>query len=181
MRKKLSLPYYSILQKMADIDILPNVGDFRLLDRKCIDALKAMRETQRYTKGLYCWIGFKKKEIVFDRSDRVAGKSNWSYRNLFDLGIDGLMSFSSSPLRYSAFLGFVIAVGALILLVYYISKALIMGDEVQGFPTLISVILFLGGAQLLSIGILGEYISRIFNETKHRPPYIVRKYSEDKE
>lgn len=181
VRRRLSLFYYSVLQKSSRFEVLKNVGDFRLLDRKCLEALKLLRETERYTKGLYCWIGFKKKEIVFDRSDRVAGKSNWSYRTLFDLGIDGLMSFSSSPLRYSAFLGFIIAVGALILLVYYITKALIMGDEVQGFPTLISVILFLGGAQLLSIGILGEYISRIFNETKHRPPYIVRQYSEDKE
>ncbi len=179
VRRRLSLFYYSVLQKSSRFEVLKNVGDFRLLDRKCLEALRLLRETERYTKGLYCWIGFKKKEIVFDRSDRVAGKSNWSYRNLFDLGIDGLMSFSSSPLRYSAFLGFVIAVGALILLVYYITKALIMGDEVQGFPTLISVILFLGGAQLLSIGILGEYISRIFNETKKRPTYLAAEYNDE--
>ena len=179
VRRRLSLFYYSVLQRSTRFEVLRNVGDFRLLDRKCIEALRLLRETERYTKGLFCWIGFKKKELVFDRGDRVAGKSNWSYRNLFDLGIDGLVSFSSSPLRYSAVLGFISAIGALMLLVYYFAKALIYGDDVQGFPTLISVILFLGGVQLLSIGILGEYISRIFNETKNRPPYLVREYSED--
>lgn len=179
VRRRLSLFYYSVLQRSTRFEVLRNVGDFRLLDRKCIEALRLLRETERYTKGLFCWIGFKEKELVFDRGDRVAGKSNWSYRNLFDLGIDGLVSFSSSPLRYSAVLGFISAIGALMLLVYYFAKALIYGDDVQGFPTLISVILFLGGVQLLSIGILGEYISRIFNETKNRPPYLVREYSED--
>lgn len=178
VRRRMSLLYYSVLQRSSRFEVLRNVGDFRLLDRKCLEALKRLRETERYTKGLYCWIGFRKKEIVFNRGDRIAGKSNWSYRNLFDLGIDGLISFSSSPLRYSTILGFIVALGALALLVYYFAKALICGDEVQGFPTLISVILFLGGVQLLSIGILGEYISKIFNETKKRPPYIVREYSE---
>lgn len=180
LRHRMSLLYYSVLQRSARFEMLRNVGDFRLLDRKCIDALKLLRETERYTKGLYCWIGFRKKEIEFDRGDRVAGTSSWNIRGLFDLGVDGLVSFSSSPLRYSTILGFITASGALVLLIYYLVKSLVYGDDVQGFPTLISVILFLGGVQLVSIGIIGEYMSRIFNETKNRPPYLIRKYSKPK-
>lgn len=173
LRGKMTALYYRILQKMARMDILPNVGDFRLLDRKCIDSLKQLRETQRYTKGLYCWIGFKKKNIKFDQGDRVNGKSSFDVMKLFDLAMEGITSYTTTPLRFSTILGLIVSLIAFIYMCFVIVKTIIYGDPVQGFPTIIIVILFLGGIQLLSIGIIGEYLGRIFYETKNRPVYII--------
>lgn len=126
---------------------------------------------------MFCWIGYRKKEIVFDRGDRAAGQSNWNFFSLFNLAIEGITSFTTTPLRFASVFGFIIAFFAFILMIYYLVKTIIWGDDIQGFPTLITVILFLGGVQLLSIGILGEYLGRIFNETKNRPVYIAREYN----
>lgn len=175
LRKKLSLSYYHILQKMAKIDILPNVGDFRLLDRKCINTLKELRETQRYTKGLYCWIGFRKKEVRFEQQDRTQGKSSFNYLSLFNLAIEGITSYSTIPLRISTLLGVMVSITAFLYMCFVFFKTIAFGEPVQGFPTLLIVILFLGGVQLLSLGIIGEYLGRIFIETKHRPVYIINK------
>lgn len=176
-RKECSLLFYKILDKSTRFDVLQNVGDFRLLDRQCVDALRKMRETERYTKGMFCWIGYKKKEILFNRGDRIAGKSNWNFWSLCNLAIEGITSFSTAPLRIATVIGAIIAFGAFLFMFFYIGKTLIFGDPVQGFTTLISVMLFLGGVQLLSIGILGEYVGRIFNETKNRPVYLIHDYN----
>ena len=176
LRKRLSLLFYSIMQKMSNFDMLPNVGDFRLLDRKCIEELKRLRESERYTKGLYCWIGFRKKELLFERGNRLHGKSGWGFRKLFGLAINGITSFSTAPLRISTYIGIIISVYAFCHLAYFLIKTLIFGDEVQGFPTLVILILFLGGVQLLSLGIIGEYVGRIYNESKRRPVYVVQEY-----
>lgn len=173
IRKKLTILYYSLLQKMAKIDILPNVGDFRLLDKKCVKALTQLRETQRYNKGLYCWIGFRKKKITFDQADRTQGKSSFNYYKLFNLAIEGITSYTTAPLRISTIAGFVVSLTAFIYMCYVLLKTILYGDPVQGYPTLIIVILFLGGIQLLSLGIIGEYLGRIFHETKNRPVYII--------
>ena len=173
LRKKSSLLFYRILDHSTRFEVLKNVGDFRLLDRKCIEALRQMRETERYTKGMFCWIGYKKKEMVFDRGDRVAGQSNWSFRSLLNLAIEGITSFTTAPLRLASIMGFVIAFVAFGFLLFYLTKTILFGDPVQGFPTLVTLILFLGGVQLLCLGIMGEYVGRIFNETKRRPPYLV--------
>ena len=173
LRRKLSRWYYQLLQKVSNIDVLQNVGDFRLLDRKCIEALKKMRETERYTKGMYCWIGFKKTELEFEVSDRIAGKSSFSYRKLVSLAINGFTSYTTAPLKLSAYIGVVISIVSFIIMIYFLIKALLFGDPVQGFPTIITVILFLGGIQLLSLGIIGEYLGKVFNETKHRPVYLI--------
>lgn len=180
LRKQLSVAYYKMLQKVSDIDILPNVGDFRLLDRRVVDAICNLRETQRYTKGLYFWVGFKKKEILFDRDDRSEGKSSFNFSSLLNLGIEGLTSFSNAPLRISSIVGIIVSIIAAIYLLLMLGKILIFGEQVQGFPTLLSVIVLLGGLQLVSLGIIGEYIGRIFNETKGRPAYIVESYNEEK-
>ena len=176
MRKQLSLLYYKMLQHTTRVEILQNVGDFRLLDRKCIDVLKQLRETERYTKGMFCWIGFKKKEILFQQGDRVAGQSSWNFWSLFNLAIEGITSFTTAPLRISTVLGFGVSIFALLYMLYIVAKTLVWGEAVQGFPTLMIAILFLGGVQLISVGIIGEYIGRIFNETKNRPVYIVNEY-----
>lgn len=178
LRKNMSLLFYRILDSTTRFDILQNVGDFRLLDRQCINALKQLRENERYTKGLFCWIGYRKKEIVFDRGDRVAGQSNWNFWSLFNLAIEGITSFTTAPLRFATIIGFLIALSAFALLLFYLLKTLIFGDPIQGFTTLVCIILFLGGVQLLAIGILGEYIGRIFNESKHRPTYLVSDYND---
>ncbi len=173
IRRKLTLLYYSLLQKIAKIDILPNVGDFRLLDKKCVKALTQLRETQRYNKGLYCWIGFRKKKITFDQADRAQGKSSFNYYKLINLAIEGITSYTTAPLRISTFAGFIVSMTAFIYMCYILFKTILYGDPVQGYPTLIIVILFLGGIQLLSLGIIGEYLGRIFHETKNRPVYII--------
>ena len=177
LRKSFSFLFYKILEHSTRFEVLTNVGDFRLLDKVCIEALKKLRESERYTKGMFCWIGFRKKEIIFNRGNRVAGKSNWNFWSLFNLAIEGITSFTTTPLRFSSILGFIIAFLSLGLMLFYFIKALIWGDPIQGFPTLVVIILFLGGIQLLSIGILGEYIGRIFNESKSRPVYIAREYN----
>lgn len=173
LRRKLSYLYYRMLQKAANVDILQNVGDFRLLDRKCIDALKQLRETERYTKGMYCWIGFRKKEIEFEVAQRVAGESSFSYRKLVKLAMQGFTSFSTAPLKFAAWLGLIVSALSFVLMLIHLVKALLYGDPVAGFPTLITVILMTGGIQLLCLGIMGEYLGRIFNETKRRPVYLI--------
>lgn len=178
LRKKLSLLFYKLLNKTTRVEMLNNVGDFRLLDRKCINALKQMREVERYTKGLYCWIGYRKAYVEFEQGDRIAGESSWNFWGLFRLALDGIVSFSSFPLRIATILGGCISLIAFIYALYIIIKTMIYGDPVAGFPTLICVILFLGGIQLLCIGIIGEYLARMFNETKNRPVYLVREYNE---
>lgn len=180
LRKRCSLLFYRILEASTRFEVLKNVGDFRLLDRCCIEALRRMREQDRYTKGMFCWIGFKKKEIVFNRGDRVAGESNWSFFSLFNLAVEGITSFTTAPLRMASIAGFLIAFGSFLFLLYYLVKTLLWGDPVQGFTTLVVIMLFLGGILLLSIGILGEYVRRIFDESKRRPPYIASEYDGEK-
>lgn len=173
LRKKLTLLYYKILEKTARVDVLPNVGDFRLLDRKCVDSIKKLRETQRYTKGLFCWIGFKKGKIRFKQGDRTAGKSSFNYAKLFNLAIEGITSYTTAPLRISTIMGILVSFLAIIYMFYIFVKTIFVGETVQGFPTIIIIVLFIGGIQLLSLGIIGEYLGRIFYETKNRPVYII--------
>lgn len=179
MRRKLSSLYYSILTKSTHMEVLPNVGDFRLLDNKCIKALRQMRENNRYTKGMYCYIGFKKAYVEFKTQDRIVGVSSMSYRKLINLAIDGLLSFTTAPLRMASIIGFLTSLLAFIYMLYVLVKSLLVGDPVQGFPTLIIVILMLGGIQLMSLGIIGEYLGRIFIETKNRPVYYIRTINDE--
>lgn len=174
LRKNVSLLYYKLLQKATRYDILPNVGDFRLLDRKCINELKKLRETERYTKGMYAWIGFRKASVDFETQDRVAGESSMNYAALMHLAIDGITSFTVAPLKWSIFIGLLASVAAFVFMVYILINTIIFGDPVAGYPTMMTVILFLGGVQLLSLGIIGEYLGKIFIETKGRPAYVAR-------
>ena len=176
MKKRLTLLYYKLLQKFVQYEMLPNVGDFRLLDRKCVEALKEMKETERYTKGLYCFVGFKKIGVEFETQERVAGHSSWSTGQLVKLAIEGLVSFTTIPLKIATILGILASTGSFIYMIGVFFKTLFLGEEVRGYPTLIIIILFVGGVQLLTVGILGEYIGRIYIESKRRPAYIVRDY-----
>lgn len=176
LKRITSKTYYQILQKSTNIPIQKDTGDFRLLDRKCIEALKNMRETDRNNKGMFSWIGYKKKGILYQQKQRKHGKSKWSYYKLLNLALTGITSFTTAPLRFASISGILISLMAFLYLVYIIFKTLIMGDPVRGYPTLMVTILFLGGIQLIALGIIGEYLSHIFNETKKRPGYFVREY-----
>ncbi len=180
LRKRLSLAYYRLLSKSTRIDVLPNVGDFRLLDRRCIDALRQLREQSRYTKGMYCYIGFKKTFVEFETQDRVAGQSSMSYSVLVRLAMEGLTAYTTSPLQWATGIGIIISLTSFLYALWVIVKTIVWGDPVAGFPTLMIAILFLGGVQLLSLGIIGEYLGRVFNETKNRPVYFVQSFNGEK-
>ena len=169
--------YYRILQKFSDIDIPADVGDFRLLDRQAVDALCLLREKQRYTKGLFSWIGYNKKELLFDREPRAVGSTKMNFLKLFGLAVDGITSFSVAPLRLASVLGLFISSVAFLYLLYVVGKTLLFGDPVAGYPSMISIILFIGGIQLVVLGIIGEYVGRIFYEAKDRPDYLVSEYN----
>ena len=173
MKKFTSKLYYAILQRMTSIPIQCDTGDFRLLDRKCINALKQIRESQRYTKGMFSWIGFNKKELLFDRAPRVAGTTKWNYWKLCNLAIEGITSFTITPLRVASVMGIVVSLVAFAYMLVTVFRTLIWGNPVAGYSSLMAVMLFLGGIQLLFLGIQGEYLGRIFNETKNRPVYFV--------
>ena len=181
LKKFTSKMYYKVLQGFTRIEIQKDTGDFRLLDRRCVEALKSMRDNQRYTKGLFSIIGYNKKEILYDRDPRAAGQTKWNYGKLIDLSIDGITSFTTSPLRWAAILGIMISGVAFIYMIYIIIKTLATGIDVPGYASLMVVILFLGGIQLIFLGIIGEYLGRTFNESKHRPLYFIERYNETKE
>lgn len=176
-KKFTSKYYYKILQFISGKEVYPHVGDFRLLDRKCVEALKQIRETERYTKGMYGWIGFNKKEISYHAEERIAGETKWKFLDLFNLALNGITSYSTMPLKIWSYMGFLISVFAFGFLAYEIGKTLLFGSSLEGYPTLIASILFLGGIQLISLGVIGEYLGRVFVETKNRPTYLVREDS----
>ncbi|MBC1228560.1 glycosyltransferase family 2 protein [Listeria booriae] len=176
-KKWSSKTYYRFLQKMTSIDIQEDTGDFRLLDKTCIEALKQMRESQRYTKGMFSWMGFKKKEILFHRDARVAGETKWSYKKLFGLAMEGLTSLSIAPLRIATIIGSLAIVAAVVLSAYLVIHLLVSGTGVTSMPLIIDALLLMGGIQLLCTGLLGEYVGRIFMETKERPLYFVESSS----
>ena len=175
-KKSTSTLFYKLLQKSTHIPIQRDTGDFRLLDRRCVDALKQIRESQRYTKGFFSWIGYSKKEITYVRDPRAAGETKWNYFKLINLAIDGIVSFTTAPLRISTVFGMLVSLAAFLYIIVIIIRVLIYGVDVSGYPSMMAVVLFLGGVQLLSLGIIGEYIGRIFNESKRRPLYFVEEY-----
>lgn len=180
LKKSTANIFYKVLKKMTRIPIQEDTGDFRLLDRRCVEALKKLRETQRYTKGMFSWIGYNKAEILFDRDSRAAGETKWNYLRLINLAIEGITSFTTAPLRLSALFGCIISVIAFLYMGWIIVKTFLYGESVQGYPSLMTVVLFLGGIQLISLGVIGEYLGRVFNETKGRPLYFVNEYNDHK-
>ena len=180
-KKFTSKMYYRVLQKMTNIEIQKDTGDFRLLDRRCVNALKKLRETERNTKSMFSWIGYKKKEVLYDRDARIAGKTKWSYMKLIDLAIDGITSLSTSTLRLSTWVAIPTFMVLIIYTIYVIAKCIITNTFVQAFQAIILLILFFSGIQILLFGIVGEYLGRIFTETKNRPLYFVNEYNGEKE
>lgn len=171
--------FYKIINKMSDADIVDGARDFRLMRRKMVDAILSMGEYNRFSKGIFGWVGFKTKWLEYVNIERVAGETKWSFWKLFKYSMEGIMAFSTTPLYMSSILGFIICVIAFIMACFYIIKTLVFGDPTAGFPSLVCIILFLGGIQLIGIGVLGMYLSKTYLETKKRPVYIVRETEED--
>ncbi len=173
MKKSFARLFYWVMRKITQINIPNNAGDFRLLDRKVINALNQFQERSRFMKGLYAWVGFKTVAVPFEVKERAAGNSSWGFARLTELALTGITCFSDIPLRVWGFIGFLVSLLALIYAIYIVTVTLLYGADLPGFPSLIVAIMFFGGIQLLSIGILGEYIARIFTEVKQRPKYLI--------
>ncbi len=166
--------FYRVLNAVSDVDIPADTGDFRLLSRKAVEALKKLNERNRYMKGLFAWIGMPTVVIEYDRMPRAAGVTKWDYLSLFNLAFQGVTSFSTVPLRLAMAGGLLTAFFGVIFTAWIVVKTLVLGEAVQGYPSLVSMMAILGGVQLLSIGLLGEYMGKTYYEAKQRPVYLVR-------
>lgn len=173
-KKSTAKIFYHLIGKLSVTPIPPNTGDFRLLDRRVVNVLKTMRERNRFMKGLFAWVGFKQDSVTFDRPPRYKGSTKLTYYKLWNLAIDGIISFSLVPLKIWSYIGFLISLASLSYACFLVIRTLILGIDVPGYASLIVAILFLGGIQLISLGILGEYLGRVYEEVKNRPLYLVR-------
>lgn len=177
LKRFTSRMYYRVLAAMSPVPIQPDTGDFRLLDRSCVLALRRLREQGRNTKALFSWIGYHKIEFLYDRDPRVAGTTKWNYPKLVRLALDGIMSFSTAPLRLATWAGLTVSLGAIAYALFIVVRTLVAGIDVPGYASLLVAVLLLGGLQLLGLGIIGEYLGRVFTEVKRRPDYLVAEAS----
>lgn len=172
--------FYRVHNKLSDTNIPDNVGDFRLMDRRVVDALKLLPERRRFMKGLFAWVGFKSTVVEYAREQRVAGTTKFSGFKLVNFAIEGITSFSTAPLRLTTYLGLLTSAAAFLYAVYIIVRTMLHGADWPGYSSMLTVILFLGGIQLISVGIVGEYVGRIYMESKQRPIYIIQdRYQKD--
>jgi glycosyltransferase involved in cell wall biosynthesis len=173
LKKFTSAAFYRVMERLSATPVPRDTGDFRLLSRRALDAMKRLRERQRFMKGLFAWVGFRQKAVVYDRDPRFAGASKFNYWRLWNFAIEGITSFSGAPLKIATYVGVFTALLAFVFGVFVLGKALIYGDPARGYPTLMLVILFLGGVQLMALGMIGEYLGRLYVEVKQRPLYLV--------
>ena len=180
LRRLTAKMFYIVLDKSSTIHIPRDTGDFRLLSRRAVDALKSLREQHRYMKGLFSWVGYPQTGIEYERDPRHSGGSKWNYWRLWNFALEGITSFSTAPLKIATFMGLITAFFAFLFGLYIIVDTIIYGNPVTGYPSLMVTVLFLGGVQLISIGIIGEYLGRLFDESKQRPLYLINYYSPSK-
>ena len=177
LKKATASAFYRLMGRLGGpVRLPPDVGDFRLMSRRSVDALVQLRERHRFMKGLFAWVGFPSRAVLYDRAPRAAGTTKWNYGRLLNLSVEGITSFTTLPLRVATWLGIVTAVFAIGYGGEVVAKALIYGNPVPGYPSIMAVVLFLGGVQLMTLGVIGEYLGRVFNETKGRPLYIVGRH-----
>lgn len=176
LKKATAGAFYRLIQNVSRVKIPADTGDFRLLSRRAVEALKQLREQHRFMKGLFSWIGYPQKSVPYRREPRFAGETKWNYWRLWNLALEGITSFTIAPLKLASYIGVLTSLAAFIYAVKVIYKTLVYGDPVQGFPSLMVVVLFLGGVQLLTLGVIGEYLGRMFDETKGRPLYFTKAY-----
>lgn len=172
--------FYKLYNKLGNISIPENAGDFRLLDRKVLEALKKVREHTRFTKGLYSWAGFKQTGIYFDRPERVAGTTKWNMWKLWNFALDGITSFSTIPLRVWLYIGSFISLFSFIYGSFLVTRTLIYGADVPGYASIMVAVLFFGGTQMITLGVIGEYLGRVYKEVQQRPLYIVKEDTKNK-
>lgn len=168
--------FYSLMSGVGDVQLPRDTGDFRLMSRRAVDALGTLRERHRFLKGLFAWIGFPSRAVPYDRAPRLAGHSKWTYWRLWNLAIEGITGYTVLPLKVATYVGLLIALLSGVYGMLIVLHTLIDGSDVPGYPSLLVAVLFLGGAQLTTLGVIGEYLGRVFNETKQRPLYLVEHY-----
>ncbi len=173
--------FYKIMRRISGIDIVDGAQDYRFMTRRMVDGILELKETNRFSKGIFAWVGFRTKYIEYENVERVAGSTKWGFWKLFKYSLDGIFAFSTAPLAFSSFLGLIFCAISAIMIIVIVIKTVIWGDPVAGFPTLICVIFLLGGLQLFSTGILGHYLSRTYMETKRRPPFLIAETEEDRQ
>ena len=171
--------FYKIINKISKTDVVYGARDYRLMTRQFVEAVLSLQEYNRFSKGIFGWIGFDTKWIEFENVERVAGETKWSFWKLFVYALDGIVAFSTVPLYISSIIGFLFSIISVILILFFVIKTLIWGDPVSGYPSLVSIILLVSGVLLMSIGLLGQYLSKIYLETKKRPQYIIKEKSND--
>lgn len=177
MKKATAAGFYRVMQRLGGkVQLPPDTGDFRLMSRRATDALLKLREQHRFMKGLFAWIGFPAKAVRYDRAPRAAGQTKWNYWKLWNFSLEGITSFTVAPLKVATYLGLLTAIGAVLYLSQLVFRTIFFGNPVAGYPSLLAVVLFLGGVQMMMLGIIGEYLGRIFNETKQRPLYFAERY-----
>lgn len=169
--------FYKLINKMSKIEIVDGARDFRLMTRKMVDAILEVKEYNRFSKGIFSWVGFETKWLEYENRERVAGETKWSFWKLFLYSLDGIVAYTTAPLALASVTGFIFCIIAIIMIGVFIFKTLVWGDPVAGYPSMICVILLIGGIQLFCMGILGEYLSKTYLETKKRPIYIVKEKS----
>lgn len=174
IRSFLSRSFYWVINHLSHTEIPSGVRDFRLMTRQVVNEILRLTEVNRFSKGLLAWVGFKTKYLTYENIERKAGRTSWHFWQLISYSIDGIVNFSDAPLNFATLMGFISFIISMLLAAFYTFKTLIFGDPVQGFPTLITLLLLIGGIQLFALGIIGKYIGKIFLETKHRPIYIIK-------
>ena len=168
--------FYRLMQHVGRVRLPRDTGDFRLMSRRVVDAVLQLREHHRFMKGLFAWVGFPSRAVLYDRAPRHAGHGKWGFWRLWNFAIEGITGFTVLPLKVATYLGLLVAVASVIYATEVVVKTLIFGSTVAGYPSLMTAVLFLGGVQLMTLGVIGEYLGRVFNETKRRPLYLVERY-----
>jgi polyisoprenyl-phosphate glycosyltransferase len=176
LKKLTATMFYRLAANIGDAKLPRDTGDFRLMSWRVVEAVRELRERHRFMKGLFAWVGFPSKAVLYDRAPRHAGKTKWNYIKLWNFAIEGITSFTVLPLKIATYVGLLLSFSSMIYILQLVTRTLLFGNPVAGYPSLLAIILFLGGAQLLTLGIIGEYLGRIFNESKHRPLYLVERF-----
>lgn len=171
--------FYRLVNRIGQTEMVDGARDFRLMTRQMVDAVLELTEYNRFSKGIFSWIGFDTKYLAYENRERVAGETSWSFWSLFKYSIDGIVNFSEAPLNIASVIGGISCLGSLVALVFIVIRALVFGDPTSGWPSLVSILLFVSGLQLLCVGIIGKYIGKIFLETKRRPVYLVKETEAD--
>jgi glycosyltransferase involved in cell wall biosynthesis len=177
LKRATAAAFYRIMHHATPVPIPADTGDFRLMSRRVVSALGELREHHRFMKGLFAWVGFPSCAVLYDRHPRHSGSSAWNYWKLWNFALEGITSFTTAPLRVATYLGLLVGFGAAGFLLQLVIRTVLFGNEVPGYPSLMAVVLFMGSAQLVTLGIIGEYLGRVFNEVRQRPLYFVAQYT----